>query len=80
MADICINNLEIAIGSGRERLAAVVLLFADILESKLIDNDTVPKVKTLVMGFQSAGYPELTAIWDQLTDIQKKKLSNLINS
>lgn len=78
LADITISNTQLAIGENHERLEHVVRIFAEILETKLIKPETVPKIKQIVQMLQVAGIPSLPQIWGSLTEIQRTKLTKVI--
>ncbi|CAG9313658.1 unnamed protein product [Blepharisma stoltei] len=78
LADVTIGNMSLAIGENHERLEHVVKIFAEILETKLVANETVPKIKQIIQMMQSAGIPTLPQIWASLTDIQRSKLTKIM--
>ncbi|CAG9316983.1 unnamed protein product [Blepharisma stoltei] len=78
LADITISNMALTIGENNERLEHVVKIFAEILETKLINTETVPKVKQIIQMIQAAGIPTLPQIWATLTDIQRSKLTKIM--
>ncbi|CAG9331653.1 unnamed protein product [Blepharisma stoltei] len=80
LVDIAISNTQLTVGSSHERLGKIIVLFADVLETKLIDQHTVPKVKTFIAMLQSSYYPGLPEIWENLTVTQKSKLTKLISN
>ena len=78
LLDLALSNLQLVIGDNQERLGHLMKMFAEILETKMLDSGSVPKVKSLFETVQAAGYPGLQEIWATFTDIQKEKVSKVL--
>ena len=79
LADLCLSHPQIVFGDNYIRLKHVVDIFAQILETKLCESTTVPKIKQIINTLQAANVPNLTEIVGALNDIQKSRLSKVLN-
>mmetsp|Transcript_23584 Transcript_23584/g.3906 ORF Transcript_23584/g.3906 Transcript_23584/m.3906 type:complete len:89 (-) Transcript_23584:113-379(-) len=50
LADLCISNPDMVYGADLSNLKHVVWMFADILEGKTVQEETLPKIKTIIQG------------------------------
>lgn len=80
LADLSISNPTLVYGNTYERLSHVVHLFAEILETKLCEQTTVPKIKHIINTLQASNIEILPGIVNQLTDIEKSKISKILSS
>ena len=78
LADLCLSHSTLAFGANYERLGSIVKLFAEILETKLCDAGTVPKIKQIIQILQSSNISILPGIVDSLTDLQKSKINKAL--
>jgi hypothetical protein len=78
LADLVLSNSAIVFGPDNSKLAKILHIFSEILETKFISEETVPKVKSIFQNVQAANYPGLQNIWSGLPDISRAKVSNLL--
>lgn len=79
LADLCLTHSQLVYGAGYEKLQHTVNIFAEILETKLCADETVPKIKTIISSLQSANVEILPGIIGGLNDLQKQKLSKVVS-
>ena len=79
LADLCLAHTAAVFGPAYERLGQVVNVFATIIETKLCDAVTVPKIKQIITNLQGAQLPGLGEVINGLTDLQKQKLNHVIS-
>ena len=79
LADLCLTHPVLVYGSGFERLQHTVNIFAEILETKLCEDLTAPKIKAIVGGLQASNPEILPGVIAGLNDLQKSKLSKVVN-
>jgi hypothetical protein len=78
LADLTLSNTSLVLGADNQNLSRIVHIFSDILETKLIAPETVPKVRTLFTMIQSGLYLNTAEIWSTLSDTSRAKITNLI--
>lgn len=79
LADLCLSKPALVFGPNFERLAHVVNLFAEILETKLCESTTVPKIKEIMVNLQASKLESLQGIVAGLTDLQKAKFNKVLS-
>jgi hypothetical protein len=75
LADLTLSNTSLV---DDQNLSRIVHIFSDILETKLIAPETVPKARTIFIMIQSGLYPNTAEIWNTLSDTSRAKITNLI--
>ena len=80
LADLALSHSTLVFGANYERLAHLVNVFSNILETKLCDAATVPKIKQIVVSLQGANIPGLVEVIAGLSDLQKTKLNNVLSA
>ena len=79
LADLCLSHPGLVYGSAFERLQHTVNIFAEILETKLCEESTPPKIKAIITGLQASNPELLPGIIAGLNDLQKSKLSKVVS-
>jgi hypothetical protein len=80
LADLSLSHSSLVFGGNYERLSQVVNVFSNVLETKLCDAGTVPKIKQIIVSLQGANVPGLNEVIAGLTDLQKTKLNNVLSA
>jgi len=75
--DIAVENLHLVLGPNQERLTHIVAFLAEILETRLLYKESEFKVKLVFSKIQEKNPEALSQVWGTLTELQKKKISNL---
>ena len=77
LADICVEKAELALGKNNENLQHVLELFADVLETKLLNKNTPEKIKAALGGLNATCGEALLASFNSLSDLRRAKLTKL---
>ena len=80
IADILLEKPAVLLGESFENFNTVLILLVDVLDTKLIKEDTLPKVKEILQRLEVDKATELAALYAQLDQSQRSKVSNLINT
>ena len=75
--DIAVENLHLVLGPNQERLTHIVAFLAEILETRLLYKESEFKVKLVFSKIQEKNPEALSQVWGTLTELRKKKISNL---
>ena len=78
LAEVSVAYPSLVLGPNNENLEAVIRIFSDILETKLLEESTRPKIREFINSVQKL--PELQQVFRSLRSLQQTKLSKLMEN
>ena len=78
LAEVSVAYPSLVLGPNKENLEAVIRIFSDILETKLLEESTSPKIREFINSVQKL--PELQQVFRSLRSLQQTKLSKLMEN
>lgn len=67
-------------GENYERLGSVIRVLLEVIDTKYIKEDSLPKIKEVLLRLKANNMTQLQGVWGELNEGQRAKISNLVEN
>ena len=78
VASMALDMPQMLFGESYQRLGAVVRVLLEVIDSKFVREDSLPKIKEVFSRLKASNFNQLQSVWSELNETQRAKISNLV--